>query len=221
MYTYHYPRPGLTCDAVVFGFDGNKLSILLIQRADDPYKGKWALPGGFVDQGETAEEAVLRELGEETALHVAGLEQVFTATKPGRDPRGWTVSVIFTGFAHSDNMAVSPGDDAKLARWFEYDRMPELAFDHREIIESVRNYIRNIFLFRFPDCCILPQQFEIDWLKRLTFLITEDERLGNYLVRKWKDSRIIKPDKTSKLYIFDEKVMERIRRTGFVEKNHQ
>ena len=91
--TYEYPRPGLAVDAAVFGFDDQDLKILLIQRAIEPFKGKWALPGGFVRMEESLEDAVRRELGEETGLAEVFLEQLYTFGRVNRDPRGRIVSV--------------------------------------------------------------------------------------------------------------------------------
>ena len=92
-HTYEYPRPSVTVDAVVFGFDGAELQILLIERAHDPFAGSWAIPGGFVDKNESLEAAALRELQEETGITRVFLEQLYTFGDVGRDPRGWVISV--------------------------------------------------------------------------------------------------------------------------------
>lgn len=124
----------VTVDAVIFRekADGNEL--LLIRRKNDPFKGKWALPGGFVDEGEDLADAAKRELQEETGLVVEGLQQLGAFGKPGRDPRQHTVSVAYTGFATEDAEAVG-ADDADEAKWFLVSSLPELAFDHSDIIK--------------------------------------------------------------------------------------
>ena len=94
-YTYKYARPALTADCVVFGLDDEDLKILLIQRGLEPFKGQWALPGGFVDVGETVEEAAVREMREETGLDVQLERLVGVYSDPERDPRGHNVSVVF------------------------------------------------------------------------------------------------------------------------------
>lgn len=133
-YTYDYPRPALTVDAVVFR-QGEILEVLLIQRKHYPFEGMWALPGGFVDMDETVEEAVVRELYEETHLKFDQLKQLHTFSALGRDPRGRTVSVTFYGKITIENAEVQGGDDASDAKWFRMSQLPELAFDHIEAIQ--------------------------------------------------------------------------------------
>ena len=142
-YTYPYPRPSLTVDAILFTYKDDTLKILLIQRADDPFKGHWAFPGGFVDENETVEDAVERELFEETGLKGIQLHQLFTASAPGRDPRGWTVSVIFYGFINADEHQPKAGSDAKDAVWHSLTKIPPLAFDHHEIVLKAQDLLKN------------------------------------------------------------------------------
>ena len=127
-----YPRPMLTVDTVVLTLEETP-SILLIQRGNPPFVGAWALPGGFVDEGETVAEAAPRELGEETGLRVEPLEMLGVYDTPGRDPRGWTVSVVYLARIPA-RVEVKGGDDASDARWFVVDELPELAFDHAVIV---------------------------------------------------------------------------------------
>jgi 8-oxo-dGTP diphosphatase len=134
-FTYDYPRPMVTVDAVVFRKNRNGTEVLLIQRGHYPYEGMWALPGGFVDMEETLEEAIIRELEEETGLKGIELNQLHAYSEIHRDPRGRNISITFYGLASSDNPSVKAGDDATDARWFPVDQMPELAFDHEKVIE--------------------------------------------------------------------------------------
>jgi 8-oxo-dGTP diphosphatase len=133
-FTYDYPRPMVTVDAVVFRKNETTTEVLLIKRGHYPYEGMWALPGGFVDMEETLEEAVCRELKEETGLAGIRLEQLHTFSDIHRDPRGRNISIIFWGIATLDNTSVKGGDDAIDARWFAIDQLPELAFDHSKVI---------------------------------------------------------------------------------------
>lgn len=135
-YIYDWPRPMVTIDAVVFGPFGNKFKLLLIKRGKEPFKDKWALPGGFVEMDEELEDAVARELAEETGLVNVPLEQMHTFGKCGRDPRGRQFSIAFIGIAKQGPGKIRAGDDAAMARWFDIENLPEnMAFDHNEIAE--------------------------------------------------------------------------------------
>ena len=135
MYTYKYPRAALTVDAIVYSITGSEIRILLIQRGKEPFKDKWALPGGFVDMDETLENACRRELKEETGLEVAELTQFKAFDKVDRDPRGRTISIVF--YTKIEKITeVRGNDDAAKAEWFKVSDMSSLAFDHKEIIED-------------------------------------------------------------------------------------
>ena len=135
-YIYDWPRPMVTVDAVIFSLSGEKTQVLLINRGQEPYKGKWAVPGGFVEMDEELEDAVARELAEETGLTGVHLEQMRTFGKCGRDPRGRQISIAFTGLATEEQQSmIKAGDDAAKAQWFDIEKLPpDLAFDHSEVI---------------------------------------------------------------------------------------
>ncbi|PKP35622.1 MAG: NUDIX hydrolase [Bacteroidetes bacterium HGW-Bacteroidetes-17] len=141
-YTYDYPRPAVTVDCLIFR-KKPELQILLIQRKYDPFKDIWALPGGFVEMDEDLIEAAYRELAEETGLKNIELFQLQTFGKPGRDPRGRTISIIFWG-THHEQEEVEAGDDAKNAAWFKISQLPELAFDHGHILNVAFQKIPNL-----------------------------------------------------------------------------
>jgi 8-oxo-dGTP diphosphatase len=135
-YTYDWPRPMVTVDAVVFAICGGKAQLLLINRKKEPFKGKWALPGGFVDIDEELEDAVARELQEETGLEGVTLKQMQTFGKCGRDPRGRTISITFIGIVDKRQRKVRAGDDAAKAKWFDIEKLPkDMAFDHDEVVK--------------------------------------------------------------------------------------
>ena len=134
-YTYEYPRPAVTTDAILFCHQKSDIYILLIERGRDPYKNYWALPGGFIEMDEELHEGCLRELKEETNIEHVQLEQFATFGTVGRDPRGRTISVIY--WAKVDSMLeTKSGDDAAQARWFKINELPLLAFDHLKIIQK-------------------------------------------------------------------------------------
>lgn len=132
----------LTTDCVILYRTEAKTKVLLVQRGINPYKGKWALPGGFLKDDEPLEDGAKRELKEETGLEIDQLTQIRAFGTPGRDPRGRTVSIAFYGILASE-AKVEGKDDARDARWFELDHLPELAFDHREILDEALEAIFN------------------------------------------------------------------------------
>lgn len=137
-FSYDYPRPALTCDTVVFAGPSDARKVLLVKRATEPFLGCWALPGGFVDEGERPVEAARRELAEETGLIWEGpMVPVGAFGDPGRDPRGWTVSAAFLADIGLETPFVVGGDDAAEATWCFADDLPEeISFDHGEIIAA-------------------------------------------------------------------------------------
>lgn len=135
MYSYQYPRAALTTDALVFAKEKNTTFVLLIERGREPFKNKWALPGGFIEMDETLEDACKRELAEETGLMVDKMTQFKTYDAIDRDPRHRTISTIY--FAELDKkQQVTGGDDAARADWFPISDLPELAFDHAQILRE-------------------------------------------------------------------------------------
>lgn len=133
-YTYKYPRPALTADCIVITKEAEP-KVLLIERGDDPFKGCWAFPGGFMNMDETTEQCAIRELEEETGLKVSGLHQIGAYSKVNRDPRGRTVTVAYLAIVDKP-VAVSGQDDAAKAQWFPLSTLPKLSFDHDEILHD-------------------------------------------------------------------------------------
>jgi 8-oxo-dGTP diphosphatase len=137
MVTYEYPRPALTADVVALRGACNAREVLLIRRRFDPFAGQWALPGGFVDEWELAEDAARRELAEETGITWDGpMTLVGVFGKQGRDPRGWTVSVVYVADTGVGDLELSAGDDAGEVGWFPVDELVSLAFDHDEVVAA-------------------------------------------------------------------------------------
>ena len=133
-YTYKYPRPAVTADCIVITKE-TEPKVLLIERGDEPFKGCWAFPGGFMDMDETTEQCAIRDLEEETGLKVCKVYQIGAYSKVDRDPRGRTVTVAYLAIVDAP-MAVSGQDDAAKALWFPLTALPELAFDHTDIMQD-------------------------------------------------------------------------------------
>ena len=165
-YEYEYPHPAVATDCVVFGFDGHKLKVLLIQRGLDPYKGMWAFPGGFMRMDETAEECASRELKEETGLILtSSIRQLGAFSGVHRDPRERIVSIAFYALARQSE--VKGGDDAAKAKWWSINDIPQLAFDHDYILRQAMSRIRQDIHFEPVGFGLLEERFTIADLQRL------------------------------------------------------
>ena len=164
-FTYDYPHPAVATDCVVYGFDGHELKILLIERGIEPYKGMWALPGGFLRMDETAEQCAVRELQEETGLSLTYLKQFKTFSDVNRDPRERVISIAFYALAQKSD--VQGGDDAAQARWFALNEVPRLAFDHDYILRKAMEKLREDIHFEPIGFGLLDQEFTMSELQRL------------------------------------------------------
>lgn len=172
MFSYRYPRPAVTTDCVIFGFDGKQLHILLIERSRDPYKGTWALPGGFLEMDETAEEGAARELYEETHVKDVFLEQFHVFSAVNRDPRERVITIAFYALIRQCDYQILAGDDAARACWFEVDELPPLAFDHDEIISKAREHLKIKLKVSPIAFRLLDEQFTMGELQRVYELIS-------------------------------------------------
>ena len=138
-YTYKYPRPAVTADCIVITKEAEP-KVLLIERGEEPFKGCWAFPGGFMNMDETTEQCAIRELEEETNLKVSEVHQIGAYSKVDRDPRGRTVTVAYLAIIDTP-MTIKGQDDAAKAQWFPLTALPELAFDHDEIVrDAIKKY---------------------------------------------------------------------------------
>lgn len=167
-YRYEYPRPALTVDCVVFGYEPSQtqLQLLLIKRGNPPFVGRWALPGGFVNVGEDLEAAALRELEEETGAREVYLEQLYTFGAPDRDPREHVVSVAYFALVRPELLTIQAGDDAADSAWHPIDQLPELAFDHEAVIQKALARLRGKVRYQPIGFELLPQAFTMPELHR-------------------------------------------------------
>ena len=170
-YTYEYPRPSVTTDCVIFGYDGSEIKVLLIQRGIEPFKDQWAFPGGFLQMEETSMECAKRELKEETGLENAFLQQFHTFTDVDRDPRGRVITIAY--FALVKISEVKGGDDASNAAWFSINQIPKLAFDHDMILRMAFSKLKERMHFEPVGFELLPEVFKIPQLQNLYESILE------------------------------------------------
>jgi len=223
-YTYQYPRPALTVDCVVFGLDEEDLKVLLIQRKHDPFAGRWAFPGGFVDVGETPEEAARRELEEETGLKKIYLEQLYTFGEPDRDPREHVVSVGHYALVNIVGQRLRAADDACDAGWFPVLRPPRLAFDHARILRVAHERLRGKVRWQPVGFELLPRRFTLSQLQHLyETILGEKIDKRNFRRRFLQTGLLVDTDQTQKqvahraarLYRFDVKKYRRLSKLGF------
>ena len=144
-YTYEWPRPMVTVDAIVFCISKGRTKVLLIQRGNEPFKGQWAFPGGFVDMDEDLKVAAARELEEETGITGIELKQMHTFGKPGRDPRGRNITIVYMAILNGPEPKAQSGDDAAKAEWFDIENPPiNLSFDHREVFQFATEELKKL-----------------------------------------------------------------------------
>jgi 8-oxo-dGTP diphosphatase len=141
-YVYAFPRPAVTVDALIVTRE-KRPRVLLIRRKHSPFAGKWALPGGFVDENEPLETAARRELLEETGIRIKQLDQLAAFGDPPPETRGWTISIVFMGRAEATALRPYAADDAAGVGWHPLDRLPPLAFDHAAILKLARRKLRD------------------------------------------------------------------------------
>jgi 8-oxo-dGTP diphosphatase len=223
-YTYQYPRPALTVDCVVFGYDAEELKVLLIQRDLEPFAGKWALSGGFVHIDETLEDAARRELQEETGVTDLYLEQLYTFGAVDRDPRERVVSVAYYALVDLFGHRLTAASDARNAAWFTVDDTPPLAFDHEHILAMAHQRLRGKVRYQPIGFELLPEKFTLTQLQRLyeTILGTAlDKRnfrkkiLGMELLVELDEVEQDVAHRAARLYQFDEAKYRTLTERGF------
>jgi len=166
MYTYQYPHPAVTTDCVIFGYDIREgLSVLLVERGVEPFKGCWAFPGGFLKMDEDAETGARRELMEETGFEAVSIFQFGTFSEVNRDPRERVITIAYMALVQKDS--VKGGDDASDARWFPVKEVPPLAFDHDRILRIALERLKEQIHFHPVGFDLLPEVFTLPQLQAL------------------------------------------------------
>lgn len=191
-YTYEYPRPAMTADCVIFGYD-NGLKVLLIERGVEPFRGMWALPGGFMKMDESIEQCARRELQEETGVSDLYMEQFKVFSSPGRDPRGRVVTTAFIALVRPSDYRVVGGDDAAFALWFDADRLPPLAFDHATIIREARERLKEILKLKPIAFRLVDRTFTVDEIRKVYEAINHTNYDRRNFQRKLMQTGIVVP----------------------------
>jgi len=179
MYHYPYPHPAVTSDVVIFTIRDKQLKVLLIKRAGEPYKGAWALPGGFIKMDEDLETGARRELAEETGVKDVYLEQLYTFGAVDRDPRERVITVAYYALIPSHHIVLQAASDAEAVGWFSFDELPKLAFDHRQIVDMAhRRLVAKL------DYSTIALQFMAE-----TFTLAELQEVFEIILREQMDRR--------------------------------
>ncbi len=223
-------HPAVTTDSVVFGFDGEQLNVLLIQRGMEPYKNMWALPGGFMrPDDKSAHDCAYRELREETDVQDIYMDELGTFSSHDRDPRERVITIAFFALVVKDKYHVKGGDDARVAKWFPVKELPELAFDHKAIIETALERLRQRIHFEPIGFHLLDKEFTMPQLHNIYIAILDppedDTKLRdrrNFPKKMLKLGYIKEtgkkvtgnPHRSPKLYTFDEEAYKQAKKIG-------
>ena len=223
-YTYEHPRPSVTADCVVFGLDESDLKVLLIERDLEPFRGKWALPGGFVRMEESLEDAARRELLEEAGIRDVFLEQLYTFGEVKRDPRGRVITVAYYALVNLAEHEVKASTDARTAAWFSTADVPALAFDHAKILDVALERLRGKVRYQPIGFELLPRKFTLSQLQKLYEIVLDRELDKRNFRKKILSMGIlveldeIQQDvahRAARLYRFDEEKYRKMKRKGF------
>jgi 8-oxo-dGTP diphosphatase len=223
-YTYDFPRPAVTVDCVVFGFDEGDLKVLLVRRELDPFRGKWALPGGFVHEDESLDEAARRELLEETGIEKLYLEQLYTFGDVARDPRGRVITVAYYALVKLADHRVKAATDASSAAWFPVADAPRLAFDHEKILDVALARLKAKVRYQPIGFELLPVKFALSELQHLYEVILEtplDKRnfrkkiLGADVLIELDEIQQDVAHRAARLYKFDDRKYRQLVKQGF------
>lgn len=183
-YCYQYPHPAVTTDIVIFTVRDQQLKVLLIRRKGAPYKGKWALPGGFVEIDEDLEQSAKRELAEETGVKGVYLEQLYTFGAPKRDPRERVITVAYFALIPSQKQHLQAATDAEAVDWFAIDQLPKLAFDHQDIIDTAHQRLIAKLDYSTIAFQFMPKEFTLTELQTVYEIILQQE-VDKRNFRKW------------------------------------
>lgn len=184
MYQYEYPHPAVTTDIVIFTVRDKQLKLLLIMRGGEPFKGKWALPGGFVQMDEDLETGARRELAEETGVSGVYLEQLYTYGAVDRDPRERVITVAYSALIPSDKIVLQAATDAEAVGWFSMDDFPELAFDHQQIVDMAHQRLVAKLDYSTIAFQFMPEEFTLSELQDVYEIILREE-MDRRNFRKW------------------------------------
>lgn len=223
-FTYEHSHPAVTVDCVVFGYDTTELKVLLIRRKLEPFKGRWALPGGFVQEDEGLEDAARRELTDETGLRDLFLEQLYSFGDPKRDPRERVISIAYYALTKLSDHSLKAASDADDVAWFAIAELPKLGFDHETIIDTALRRLKAKVRYEPIGFELLAVKFTLGELQRLYETVLEqtlDKRnfrkkiLGMDLLEALDEYQRDVAHRAAQYYRFNRARYEQLRRKGF------
>jgi 8-oxo-dGTP diphosphatase len=219
-----YPRPSVTVDCVVFGYDGNAISVLLINRKEAPFKNMWTLPGGFLFLEETAEESAQRILKQKTGLNNLFLEQLYTFADVQRDPRGRVISIAYYTLVNPKLFNLVLGDAATDIKWFDANKIPKTGFDHKEIIKVALNRLKAKVTYQPIGFELLEKQFTLTEIQFLYEAILQRPIDKRNFRKRMLESKVIKAtgekrtglkNRAPELFEFDEQQYKKLVKEGY------
>lgn len=223
MFQYLYERPALATDCAIFGFDGGELKLLLLKREKEPFENAWALPGGFVYMQETTEESAKRILMEKAGVKNVFIEQLFTFSRVDRDPRERIVSVSYFALVNKSQFELIAGRDTIQAEWFPVSKLPELGFDHQEIVSLAIERLKGKVRYQPIGFELLDEKFTLSQLQLLYEAILQtpiDKRnfrkkiTGMGLLKQLDEKEKNVPRKAAFYYSFDKKTYQELMKKG-------
>lgn len=223
-FTYKYPHPAVTVDCVVFALHENDLKTLFIQRKSDPFRDKWAIPGGFVEMDENLEDAARRELREETGIQAAHVEQFHAYGEPGRDPRERVISVAHYTLIRINEQNIRASSDALKVAWFSLRKLPPLAFDHLTIVNTAVERLCSRALSSPAVFELLPSKFKLPQLQVVYETILGQTLDKRNFRKKVLHGAILTPidefdhsqhRRPAQLYQFDRRKYQKLHERGF------
>lgn len=223
-YIYEYPRPAVTTDCVIFGFDGDELKVLLIKRGIEPFKNYWALPGGFIELDEDADTCAKRKLEQETGLDEIFMEQLYTFSSVDRDPRYRVISIAYYALVKLSDFRPKAGVDTFQVEWFPLSAIPAIAFDHEQILEKAVTRLKGKIKYKPIGFELLPEKFTMPELLHLYQIVLQlklDDRnfrkkiLSYNLLIDTGEVQKGARNRAPKLYRFDKERYEALSKQGF------
>lgn len=195
---HKYEKPSVTADIVIYTIQNDELKILLVKRGIEPFKDKWAIPGGFVRIHESLENAAKRELEEETGVKDVYLEQLYSFGDPKRDPRGRVITIAYMALINSEKIKIKAATDASEVQWFSIKKIHSLAFDHKKILDYSLKRLKWKFEYTTVAFSLLPKKFAISQIQKIYEIVFNKQFDKRNFAKKILSLDILKEEEIKK-----------------------